>query len=233
MTRVAHDSALCAAPSPASGDDVRFSRSEIEAMAVKAARGAGFDWGMAEEAGLAARCLVEAVLPGPNLLLACLEAPRGSFPEITGTNWHAPLNGVLCPFATGVALSDRAAMPDGPSVIDITIRRLGHPALVLPFVVQVAARCGQTFRVTWSGVDVIAMPAGLLLELTATLTTPEASKVTISLATDAPPAKRPAQTGCYVAPEVWRRLDALALATTVPATSSSRAGAGSGSSDND
>lgn len=233
MTSVAHDPVRCEAPPPASGDNVRFSRSEIEAMAVKAARGAGFDWGMAEEAGMAVRRLVEAFLPGPSLVLACLEAPRGSFPLMSSRTWHAPSDGVLCPLATGVALSDRAAMFDGPGANDITIRRLGYPALLLPFAVQVAARCGQTFRVTWSGVDVIAMPAGLLPELSAGLAAPEASEVTLSRVTGTPPLLKPVQTGCQVAPEVWRRLDAFALVTTVPATSSSRAGAGSGSSDND
>lgn len=233
MTSVAHDPARGGTHMPAGGDVVRFSRSEIEAIAVKATRGAGFDWGVAEEAGMAARCLVEAFLPGLHLLLACLEAPRGSPPGIPGTSWQAPLNGVLCPLATGVALSDRAAMLDGPGANDITIRRLGYPALLLPFAVQVAARCGQTFRVTWSGVDVIAMPAGLLTVLSSTLEAPEASEVTLSRVTGTPRPLKPVQTGCRVGLGVWRRLDALALATTVPATSSSRAGAGSGSSDND
>ncbi|MBC7142231.1 MAG: DUF3726 domain-containing protein [Rhodobacteraceae bacterium] len=33
---------------------LRFSRNEIETLSMKAARGAGMDWGLAEEAGFAA-----------------------------------------------------------------------------------------------------------------------------------------------------------------------------------
>ncbi|MGC1487905.1 MAG: DUF3726 domain-containing protein, partial [Albidovulum sp.] len=67
----------------------RYSQSEIEALGIKAARGAGYDWGMAEEAGMAARWLAHEGLPGPELLLACLQAPRGQAPVIGAAGWQA------------------------------------------------------------------------------------------------------------------------------------------------
>lgn len=237
MTRAGHDPTRSGAPVPDRGHHARLSRSEVEAVAFKATRGAGFEWGLAEEAGMAARRLVEAGVPGPDLLLACLEAPRGAVPRIDGGNWRAPSNELLCPLATGSALSDRAGMDEGPGgrpgVNEIVLHRLGHPALILPFVMQAAARLGMAFRVSWEGTETIATPDGLLSVQSDTLEAPQASEVEISTLTELPPPLMPVQTGCRVALDVWRRLDALALMTTVPATTSSRAGAGSGSTDND
>ncbi len=211
--------------------EVMFSRSEIEAVAAKAARGVGFDWGLAEEAGMAARRLVEAGLPGPELLLAYLEGARGSAPEIAISHWRAPLGGILCPLLTGAALCDHAAIL--AEAHHLRLHCLSHPALIVPFVAQVAARQKRVLRVTWTGAGVITTPGALHPVLVDALATTEAVEVTISILTTAVPATKPLQTGRRVSQDVWRRLDALAIATTVPATGSSRAGAGAGNLDND
>ena len=52
---------------------VRLSLPEIESLVVKAARGAGYNWGIAEEAGFAVRWLARTGLPGPEILLAHLQ----------------------------------------------------------------------------------------------------------------------------------------------------------------
>ena len=49
-----------------------YSLSEIDAQCKKATRGAGFEWGHAEEAGKAARWLAKHELPGAALLAAYL-----------------------------------------------------------------------------------------------------------------------------------------------------------------
>ena len=49
-----------------------FALNEIEAMAKGAARGAGFDWGIAEETGQSVRWLAARGLPGPELLIKTL-----------------------------------------------------------------------------------------------------------------------------------------------------------------
>ncbi len=67
----------------------RYSLSEIEAVCLKAARGAGFDWGIAEEAGFAARDAgADGAWPGLRLLLACLSVPRGAWPVVRSGEWH-------------------------------------------------------------------------------------------------------------------------------------------------
>lgn len=53
---------------------VKLSLGEVEALCKKAARGAGLPWGLAEEAGFAARWLSAHGFDGAGLLLADLEA---------------------------------------------------------------------------------------------------------------------------------------------------------------
>jgi hypothetical protein len=60
-----------------------FSLNEVEAMGKRAARGAGLDWGIAEEAGKAARWLTARGLPGPELLAELLTRNEGkSYEEL-------------------------------------------------------------------------------------------------------------------------------------------------------
>ena len=58
-------------PVPA-GNSARLSQNEIEQLCLKAARGAGMSWGLAEEAGFAAAWLAMRGLHGPGGLLAQL-----------------------------------------------------------------------------------------------------------------------------------------------------------------
>jgi hypothetical protein len=71
--------------------------SEIRATATKAARGAGHDWGMAEEAGLATRVLESHDLPGVHVLARLLSGAGGA---------------AQCGLRAMAALSDRLPFPD-------------------------------------------------------------------------------------------------------------------------
>jgi Protein of unknown function (DUF3726) len=207
-----------------------FSRSEIEAVSAKAARGAGFDWGLAEEAGMAARRLCEAGMPGPEVLLAYLESERGCAPRLKGGDWRAPGHELLCPLRCGAALSDFAV---ALGAADIALYRLSYPALILPFAAQAAARLKRDFRIAWTDAEVVASAGRLHSILGDALEAPQAALVTIGPASQAAPVSAAPQPGRRISLGVWRRLEILALATTVPATGSSRAGAGAGNLDND
>ena len=87
-------------------------------MATKAARGAGFDWGMADEAARATCWLAARDLPGPEALADLLDQLDGKtlsdFAPVTGGGeWTASGSGWLCPVATGAAMLDRAAALTG------------------------------------------------------------------------------------------------------------------------
>ena len=90
-----------------------FSLNEIEATCKRAARGAGLPWGLAEEAGKAARWLTARGLPGAEELAEVLARNDGkSYGDLAPVSadgvWRAPA-GRLCPIVTGAALCDRAA----------------------------------------------------------------------------------------------------------------------------
>lgn len=216
----AHDPTRSGSPVPRHA--ARFSRSEIEAVCTKAAKGAGLPWGLAEEAGMAARRLAEAALPGPEWLLAYLEGAHGAAPAALGARWQAADGNALCPIITGAALSDQA----GTLPASVTLEKVAHPGLLLPFL-SLAAPLGGALKLSWEGGEAVAGGEGI----DAPATMPVLADVTISATTICP---RPwSESGRRVPLDDWQRLNALLLATTVPATEASRAGAGAGTTDND
>jgi len=131
-----------------------WSLSEIEGLARKAARGSGFSWGMAEEAGKTVRWLAGIGLPGPEVLADFLEAhdrtPHARMrPCDTGLDTWTAASGVICPISAGAALCD-LAQSDAPSR-DIDIRNCAHPLLLVPFVRAAAEDGAQAERVIWEG----------------------------------------------------------------------------------
>jgi len=203
-----------------------FSLNEVEATAKKAARGAGYSWGLAEEAGKATRWLSAQGLDGCGALAALLQEPRHESPTRDGDIWSA--NGALCPLASGAALSDFAAdLAAGP----IRLIEVAHPQLLLPFAAGAARQMGTvltlacdtlTARTDGAGVDLAHIPSP-----------PGTSDVQVSLG-GRMGAALPHQTRAASDPAIWAVLTGLAARTYAPATDASRRlGAGAGLSDND
>ena len=91
----------------------KLTLAETESYLRKAARACGLDWGIAEEAGKAARWLAAFKLPGPETLLAHLQNLAGQdysdfVPNCSAQPWQSNA-GPLCPIITGAALADRSA----------------------------------------------------------------------------------------------------------------------------
>ena len=208
---------------------------EVDAMGKKAARGAGFSWGMAEEAGKAARWLCARGVDGVaalRLALAHVDGtdPPGRGPATLEGNWSAA-RGDLCPLMTGAALADAARLWVGTGK---RIAAIVAPVLLLPFVAMAAGRAGRTIAVEWAGVRALtdgrdlqlsgAGPA-VMAEVTARV-----AVLTGGVLTD----PRPIQTRANPRPDDWTELDALARRTYAPETERSRLrGAGAGLTDND
>ncbi|HSF94555.1 MAG TPA: DUF3726 domain-containing protein [Thermohalobaculum sp.] len=210
------------------------SLAEIDAMGRKAARGAGLSWGLAEEAGRAARWLAAYRLPGPEALLTALRAIDGKVsacaPRPQQPVWLAEA-GVLCPVATGAALSDRA-----DRIAAGTAFRLGPvaaPLLIVPFLCRAARDLGCVIRLGNAEHELVATPDGPAADWH-WLNGDTAEGLTVSLAEVEPRAARePGAAPWRVAVETWRALDSFAHRTYAPATEASRAGAGSGVPDSD
>lgn len=207
-----------------------YSLNEMEATAKRAARGAGYSWGLAEEASKATRWLCTQGLDGAAELAHVLEAdivenPALHRPKIIEGVWEG--EAVLCPLAVGALLSDCAEhLKNSP----IEMRNVAVPSMLLPFAARVARRLGQTVSINCEeakgeteGVSLkqsCAFPAHAAL-VTVTLTT-------TTLAPSAPRSR------ALPAKESWNTLNQFAHRTYAPATEESRKlGAGAGLSDND
>lgn len=223
---------------------VLLSRNETESLCLKAARGAGFAWGLAEEAGFAAGALASEGIDWAGPILTLLTAKLGQpthsgRPDPSPGHWQSMTQGALCPITTGAALIDSALLAVGPFSRETRLDPVATPILLLPFLLRAAEVCARPLVISWpdgalritpgSGFDRAAASALArypALTLTIQPTPPEPDP------THAPPQTEPASLP-PVSAAVLDALAALALRTTVPATEASRSGAGSAMTDND
>jgi hypothetical protein len=199
-----------------------LSLTEIDALCRKAARGAGCPWGMAEEAGKAARWLAAHGLPGPEALAALLDAPRNC---PCGNDERAP----GCSLALGARLSDEAEAIVSQGA---KFGAVSHPLLMLAQAGQAAAALRVPVALQWTGFRASCVPDGLSLERDETRDTPVATDVACTIASAPPNFRPPATCARAIAPAALDRLERLAALTYAPATDASRAsGAGAANLD--
>lgn len=208
----------------------KYSLNELEALAKKATRGAGYPWGLAEDAGKATRWLCARGIDGAAVLDGLLTETDaadlgGVTPLVSAGGWSATAE-TLCPLITGAALSDRAGMLES----QITLRAVHSPALLLYFLSSLSVAEMRPVTARWDDTSVALRPDET--RATGKLTAQRAD-VTIQF-DDAPGTALPDQWRTDISAEVAARLNALAHRTYAPATEESRrAGAGAGLSDND
>jgi hypothetical protein len=108
------------------------SLNEVETTILKAARGAGMTWGLAEEAAQAARWLAARRIPFEVLLVALFEAEpwRAEIDFVGGVLRPRVAGDFLCPIRAGAFLSD------GGAALPLRFERLLQPLLLAPFVAR-------------------------------------------------------------------------------------------------
>lgn len=208
-----------------------LSLNEVEALAKKATRGAGYTWGLAEEAGKAVRWLCGQSIDGCAELAALLRVQDGvayaDCAPLPGDVWSAT-GGRLCPIATGCALSDHAEILPGT----LEIEAVSQPILLAPFVAGIAQHLDAQVVLNWDGTRVSTDGVALVVEGTA-----NASPATVSLCLGRATKLLTQQLMSRRAGpdnQTLAILNRFAHRTYAPATEASRvSGAGAGLSDND
>ena len=209
---------------------------ETESYLRKAARACGLEWGIAEEAGKAARWLAAFNLPGPEIMLAHLRHLqardyRAFIPDCSTEPWQAS-SGLMCPVIAGAALADRSAQ-----MLTGQVFKLGPTAypLLLAATVGQAARCHKTvFTTAWAEVRVSCFENGLSIDgKHGDLLLTEVDAVSCQQDDLSTPQQLPSTLAYEIDSEIFKSIDSLAFQTYAPATEESRAGAGAGLTDND
>ncbi len=195
-------------------DPIDLSLNEVEGMALKAARGSGLPWGVAEDVGRAAAWMAGHAGEWAEPLLGLLEAPpaRDENPLL--------LAGLL---ADGMA-----------GARSRTAERVVAPAWVVPGVLLASGMRRFTLRL---GTAEIRSGATATCPATALADLPPGPVVLRFPATDPPGLPFPIVARfrrSVIGMDQWRRLDALAQRTYVPASDDSRRrGAGGARLDDD
>lgn len=215
-----------------------LSSNEVSALCMKAARGAGMSWGLAEEAGFAAAWLAQRGFDGPEHLHRHLVQAQGrSWQEMCPTvafgDWQAPRGRALCPISLGATLCDYAMLPEGVSVgCMIKIGPVDHPVLLLPFLITCAETASVLLTLTWDGGSVcLGRDREALVNAFHALDRHHISLTLTAQSGTVAPAVT--STAPHTSSDTINALNAMAMRTTVPASEASRAGAGSTTTDND
>lgn len=144
---------------------MNLSLGELEALCRKAARGAGYSWGLAEEAGRAVRWLQARQMDGARALADLCECDVRACPSLPNCSEDGP----FCPLVTGAAICDHAHLLDQG---DWHIGPLAHALLVMPFVDWAGAECEVTVD---AGTVSMTVTKGTVLRLT-----PQVSRADLS-----------------------------------------------------
>ncbi|MCU7649037.1 DUF3726 domain-containing protein [Pseudomonas piscis] len=212
------------------------SLNELESLCKKAARGAGLSWGLAEEAGKAARWLAAHGLDGAALLSAQLQQDDGCTypqlaPQVGNGSWHVPGHW-MCPLIAGASLCDHSyLLRDGTP---LHLVEVASPELLLPFVSAAAQQSGLALELSWAGCSVQFDRQGkAFVHHVEGLGQHHAAQIVCRRSNSAEPPGQPLQGPLPpLAEAVQQALERLAARTYVPASEASRLlGAGAGLSD--
>jgi hypothetical protein len=204
---------------------IRRTLSEIAATGQKAARGAGCPWGLAEEAGIAARVLEAHGLPGVAQLAALLSAPRA-----------CPCDGSADAPACGLAAAAEAGDRIGPAdpTPDLDFGDTRAPLLVAAPLLLAARQERRAFALRWTGGALTLAPQGVAGTCPAGGWPEHVAALRVTAAEPPVEAAPPASAAREVPGPAWRILEDLAARTLVPESAGSRAaGAGPGTADTD
>ncbi len=213
---------------------LHYSLSEIDVTCRKAARGAGYSWGLAEEAGKVARWLASYDLNGPETLAAILQQTDNRCaeftPQLQNGLWTNESK-AICPIIAGTILSDRGHhLAAGQS---FTFRSLLQPIALLPQLGRLAEADNLSLKLSWGDEQLFINADGIKWDQPPSKSI-QAVEVVCEPTREFVAHRHPEPVSRAVDAADWKTLNALAHRTYAPATQASRlSGAGAGLQDND
>jgi hypothetical protein len=205
---------------------VKLSIGESEALARKALRGVGCDWGLSEEGAFAVGLLCERGVPALRALVVLTQAYNAA---------DSASACVCCPLTLGIRIMD------GVDAIE-TLAGLAHtsvvaPVLLLPFVARALDDAAETAVLHWKtgpvrvapGLDMDRAAVRLLADVSTDVLTDCTRTAPLKGLADAQPQSQRAE----VWPACHATLEAFAHRTYVPASEYSRASGAGGAGPDD
>lgn len=215
-----------------------YSLAEIDALSRKACRGAGYSWGLAEDAGKAIRWLTAYGLPGAETLAEFLPLIQSDFtayvPELKDTLSNNKSN-QLCPIYCGAIINDQ-----GHLLLEnrtLTFESMMFPLLSLGQAAKISEAYEMPIGVSFGGANIVCTRESIkvignvdwrMQKTNVTCQKTDADSISYSEQLFPSPLSRD------VSADAIKVLESFAHKTYAPATEASRiAGAGAGLSDND
>lgn len=206
---------------------MNLSFGEFRALVAKAFRGAGYSWGLTEDAAHASVRLAECGIDVGPAVVRLLQATEGAaLASLMPTETWGCEGEVLCPICVGTSIADCGGCPD------LALEGLVEPVFLAPFLVSVLETdSGEGFVIEWDG-GRCEVSTGTI-ELAGS---PISSGSTVNISRKEMPAKAVANRRNRIELDEATKtaIEAYAHRTYAPATEASRlAGAGAGLVDND
>mgnify|MGYP005990526953 CR=1 FL=1 len=206
-------------------DQVQLTMPEISALCLRAARGAGLGWGMAEEYAHAATWLAARDFDWADAVLHQLETPSGRQVRPAVDRWHADTP--VCALHVGVALSDFATLPEGPGSDGVCLGQVSGPLMLVPFAARASQLLGSVLEITLDGSPWLRMSGdNVQIHVTEKSTIWVAEVSVFPALPDHQPPIQTASQNAIISHDQLLRLDSLALKMTVPSSAISAKGAG-------
>lgn len=187
---------------------------EVNALCLRAARGVGWSWGMAEECGEAASWFAQHGLPWCEIILHCLQHPAATNIHPAPGRWTN--TGDICGLHAGVTLAEFANLPEGPTPAGPTLGNVQDARLLLPFAARCAASLNATLNIQVADKDWAEVSA---TTLAITTNAPHRGLVRIYIAAPTIPATHTnAHQTAPLSTQQKATLDQIALKMTVPSS---------------
>lgn len=209
------------------------SLNEIESLTLKACRGAGMSWGLAEEAAQAARWMASQGIAWDRSLLALLSRHTETRPPICDgqTMVSSQAEAPLCPIHAGTAFADLAHTGEV-----WTLRDVLQPVWLVPLIHRRAQRDGALLNLSTPDGTLLLDGNGIGSIVHRLTPVDRISSIHIELRRrdQRPQVPMPSLAEPCADDDIWNGLERYAALTYVPASVQSRiSGAGAGTSDND